>query len=633
MFAVFCLAMASCARAPSRAPSPAADADGGAGPIDTGATLGANDARVAASCPAAGMGAVPYPGGVSFRVWAPFAERMFVTGDFDGWDPAADELHAEGEGNFAGCVTEAKVGQSYKLVLHRQAQVSVRADPRARQVRHSNGASVIVDPRILQPGPFTPPAFREQIVYELHVGTFNDAPGGAPGTFRSAIARLDHLQALGVNMIELLPPTEFAGDFSWGYNPAFPFAPETAYGTPAELAALIDAAHARGIGVIVDVVHNHWGPQDLAMWCWAGECLGAGGVYFFTDWRGQTDWGPRPDYGRAEVRRYILDSARAWLEDYRADGLRWDSTVNIRSQRGREIAEGWKLLQETTDELHRRAPGRIQIAEDLQGDDRLTRAPAQGGAGFDAQWEPGFFRPVDQALITPDDGARDMTAVAAAIAGNPGSDPFQRVIYTESHDEVANGKKRIPSMIEPAQPASLYARKRSTLGAALVLTSPGIPMLFQGQEILEDGWFADDDPIDWAKADRFPEVLALYRDLIALRRTLPALRAAGVKVFHVNDQDKVIAYHRFDPAAPDSDVVVVASFCNRDFPKYRIGLPAGGTWTVKLDSDSKKYGADYGGSPMGAAAPDVMALPEARDGLPFSGELPLGRYGVMILAR
>jgi 1,4-alpha-glucan branching enzyme len=353
-------------------------------------------------------------------------------------------------------------------------------------------------------------------------------------------------------------------------------------------------------------------------------------VYFFTDWRGQTDWGPRPDYGRVEVRRYILDSALAWLDDYHADGLRWDSTVNIRSQQGRDIPEGWKLLQEATETLHRQAPGKVQIAEDLQGFDGLTRPVSEGGAGFDAQWEPGFFRPVDEALIGPDDGARNMGAVAAAIAGRAGADPFARVVYTESHDEVANGKKRIPSMIDPAQPASLYARKRSTLGAALVLTSPGVPMLFQGQELLEDGWFADDDPVDWSKAERFAPVLALYRDLIALRRTLPGLRGGGVKVFHVNDQDKVIAYERFDAAVPGSEVVVVASFCNRDFPSYRIGLPAGGSWRVRLDSDSKRYGADYGGP---ETAGDVVAAPGARDGLPFQGEVRLGRYGAVVLSR
>jgi 1,4-alpha-glucan branching enzyme len=579
------------------------------------------------------MGAVVYEGGVMFRVWAPHAERVLVSGDFNGWSQTTDELRAEGGGSFGGCVAGAKAGDGYKFVLHRQGQVSVKADPRARQVLHSNGASVVVDPRFEFAAAFEPPPFREQILYELHVGTFNDQPGGGPGTFRSAVERLDHLQALGVNMIELLPPTEFSGDFSWGYNPAFPFAPETAYGSPVDLAALIDAAHARGIGVIIDVVHNHWGPQDLAMWCWAGECLGAGGVYFFTDWRGQTDWGPRPDYGRAEVRRYILDSALAFLDDYRADGLRWDSTVNIhKGQGGREIQDGWKLLQEINDAIDQRAPGKIQIAEDLQGSEALTRPTAQGGAGFDAQWEAGFFRPVDEALVTPVDGERNLAAVRAAIAG--GADPFARVIYTESHDEVANGKQRIPSMIDPGKPDSIFARKRSTLGAALVLTSPGVPMLFQGQELLEDGWFSDTDPVDWAKADRYPEVLALYRDLIALRRNREGktggLQGAGVKVFHLNDPDKVIAYHRFDKGGPGDDVVVVANFSNRDFPVYVVGLPAGGVWKVRLDSDSREYGADYGGV---EASAEVVARPGARDGLPFQGEVRLGRYSAVVLSQ
>jgi 1,4-alpha-glucan branching enzyme len=589
------------------------------------------------ACPRPGLGAIAYDGGVMFRVWAPHAERVLVTGDFNGWSQSTDELQPEGQGTFAACVPGARVGHAYQLVLHRQGRVLVRTDPRARQLRHSSGAGVVVAPQLAFSAPaFTPPPASGQVIYELHLGTFNDTPGGPPGTFRSAIARLDHLAALGVNMIELLPPAEFAGDFSWGYNPAFPFAPETTYGAPQDLADLIDAAHARGLGVIVDVVHNHWGPQDLSMWCWAGECLGAGGVYFYADSRGQTGWGPRPDYGRPEVRRYILDAALTWLDDYRADGLRWDSTINIRRHAGGDIPDGWRLLQAINDATDARPAPTIQIAEDLQGDDALTAPTAGGGAGFDAQWD-GFFAPVNEAIIGPVDSARDLAAVRAALLGRPGVDPFRRVIYTESHDEVANGKRRIPSMIDPAAPDSIYARKRSTLGAALVLTAPGVPMLFQGQELLEDGWFTDTDPVDWTRAERFAGILALYRDLIDLRRNRAGhtggLQGPGIEVFHLNDKDKVLAYRRFSPDRPGDDVVVVASFANRDFNVYRVGLPAAGVWKVRLDSDSKRYGADHGGPPADQPLPDLQAQPGPRDGQPFQGDLRLGRYAVVILSQ
>ena len=590
------------------------------------------------------MGAVPYPGGTMFRVWAPNAEQVYVAGDFNGGSEVQDRLTAEGGGMFVACVPAARPGHRYRYVLHHQGKVMVKADPRARAMTASNGSSVVVDlssaagesdrPGATTPSiAFAPPAPNEQIVYELHIGTFNDLPGGRPGTFRSAIDRLEHLATLGVNTIELLPIAEFAGDFSWGYNPAFPFAPESAYGSPADLRALIDAAHRRGIGVIIDVVHNHWGPQDLAMWCFDGPCLGAGGIYFYTDWRRETAWGPRPDFGRSAVRDYIRDNALLWLGEYGADGLRWDSTVNIRSHDGGDIPDGWRLLREINETVHMRWPNKIQIAEDLQRFDAITASPGSGGAGFDAQWDPAFVHPVNAAVIAVDDSARNMASIRDALQARFNGAPFRRVIFTESHDEVANGKKRIPEMIDPARPDSLFARKRSSLGAALALTAPGVPMLFQGQELLEQGSFRDTVPVDWSRADRFPGIFALYRDLVHLRRNLAGqtrgLLGPHINVFHLNERDKVIAYHRWRDGGPGDDVVVVASLSNRPFARYQIGLPRGGRWKVRFDSDALAYGPDHGGSGI----TEVDAVAAGRDGLAFTGDVVLGAYSAVILSQ
>ena len=150
------------------------------------------------------------------------------------------------------------------------------------------------------------------MIYELHIGTFNDdKETDTPGTFARAIEQFDHLKRLGVNVIQVMPTAEFAGDFSWGYNPAHIFAVETAYGGPRAFKDFVQAAHAAGIGVILDVVYNHFGPSDLDLWQFDGWSENdGGGIYFYNDWRRATPWGDtRPDYGRGEVRQYIRDNA------------------------------------------------------------------------------------------------------------------------------------------------------------------------------------------------------------------------------------------------------------------------------------------------------------------------------------
>jgi 1,4-alpha-glucan branching enzyme len=198
---------------------------------------------------------------------------------------------------------------------------------------------------------------------------------------------------------------------------------------------------------------------------------------------------------------------------------------------------------------------------------------------------------------------------------------------------VANGKARVPEEIWPGNAGSWAARKRSTLGAALVMTAPGIPMLFQGQEILEDAWFHDDDPIDWTKQERFAGIHLLYRDLIRLRRnwydTTRGLRGQHVNVHHVSDSDKVIAYHRWERGGPRDDVVVVVNLANRGYANYRLGLPRGGRWRVRFNSDWEGYGADYANH----ASFDTTADGGPMDGLPTSGSVGIGPYTAIILSQ
>jgi len=586
------------------------------------------------------LGATVHDGGTTFRVWAPHAEAVCLAGTVNGWAPEATPLVREGGGCWSTWVAGVGPGAEYKYVIDHGGERLWRVDPYARAVSGPHDNGVVVAP--VRPAVrFAMPRRNELVIYELHVGTFHDEPGGPPGDFRTAAERLDHLQQLGVNAVEVMPQAEFAGSFSWGYNPGHIFAVERAYGGRDGFRAFVEAAHGHGIAVLLDVVYNHLGPQALDLWRFDGwGPPGRGGIYFYNDGRAATPFGDtRPDYGRPEVRRFLRDNARMWLEEYGVDGLRFDATAYIRNVEGRDgdpdrdLPEGWSLMAEINSELHRRWPSTFTVAEDLKGNGWLTRPGPEGGAGFDAQWDGGFVGAVRAALTAVEDGHRDVGAVAAAIGGRHDGDPFQRVVYTESHDEVANGRVRLPEAICPWDAASWYAKKRSTLGAALVLTAPGVPMLFQGQELLEDDWFHDQDPVDWSKRDRFAGILLLYRDLIRLRRNLDGVSGGlcgpHVSCFHVNGRDKVVAFHRWDRGGPGDDVVVVANFANRGYLAYTIGLPAGGRWRVRFNSDWQGYDPSF----EGWCSLDLDARPARRDGLGWEGEVGLGPYTAVILGR
>lgn len=588
--------------------------------------------------PLPGMGAIPHAKGVVFRVWAPNAQRVSVIGTFNDWGPDRHVCDHEGHGYWYINIAEAQPGDEYQYHLINGEQTLQRIDPYARIVTHSVGNAVVQPLDLFDAPPaFKMPDWNTLVIYELHIGTFH-ASEGQVGTFDSAIEQLPHLQALGINAVEVMPIAEFAGDYSWGYNPAYPYAVETAYGGAQAFKRFVAAAHALGIAVIVDVVYNHFGPSDISLWQFDGwHENNKGGIYFYNDWRSATPWGDtRPDYGRGEVRKYIFDNAMMWLEGYHADGLRYDMTLYIRSVEASAqalIAEGWSLLQWINSEVQARYPGKITIAEDLQNSAELTLRREDGGAHFSSQWDASFVHPVRAALIEIDDANRSMAAIRDALLKRYNDDAFQRVVYTESHDEVANGKQRLVSEIDPADAPGRYAIKRACLGAALVLTAPGIPMLFQGQEFLRDQWFRDDRPIDWARAEHYAGIIALYRDLIHLRRNLSGdsagLCGPHVSVYHVNDDDKLLAMHRWQAGGPGDDVVVIFNFAEGRKEHYLIGWPHGGHWKLRFNSDVRLYDAQLDET----ASTDITATASACDGMGFAAPITIGAYACLIYSR
>ena len=594
------------------------------------------------------MGALAYPGGVTFRVWAPFASGVAVAGSFNGWDRQAAALGREGDGYWSIDVAGATLGDQYKFVVTNAASGAMlwKNDPYALSMTQSDGNSIVADPNYAWTAEgYGGPAWNELVIYELHVGSFQLDPGnpGGRGDFTTVIGKLDYLQGLGINAIQVMPSDEFAGSSSWGYNPADIFAIEDGYGGPNGFSALVDAAHGRGIAVIYDVVYNHLGPGDLDLWQFDGWSQdGHGGIYFYNDWRRTTPFGEtRPDYERGEVRQYIRDNALYWLQQHRCDGLRFDATGWIRNVEGADndlgadLADGWSLLAWINSEIAARQPWKLTIAEDMHDNPWITRPVGAGGAGFGAQWGAGFMHAVRDAIIAPDDGGRDMSRLAGVIGQAFDGQAFARVNYTESHDEVAASahQARVPELIWPGQADSYFSQKRSALGAGLVFTAPGIPMIFMGQEFLTWGAWSDATALDWSMEGRFAGIAACYRDMIRLRRnwfdTTRGLKGQGVNVHHVNDADKVIGLHRWDQGGARDDVVVVANFANRAYDAYRVGLPRGGLWKVRFNSDWGGYSPAFTDHP----STDTWTSGDGADQMRCAADIGLGPYAVVILSQ
>jgi 1,4-alpha-glucan branching enzyme len=585
-----------------------------------------------------GMGAISNENGVDFRVWAPNATKVWLVGDFNDWEKETIELFKEGNGYWSISVPEASVGQEYKYLLETPNGDFMRNDPYARELTNSVGNSIIHDSSFdWGEENFQMHAFNEMVIYELHIGTFNAKEDGKPGDFYSAIERLNYLKSLGINTVEIMPIAEFPGGFSWGYNPAHPFAVESDYGGPKGFKEFVKAAHSKGIAVILDVVYNHFGPTDMDLWQfdgWSENNLG--GIYFYNDWRAKTPWGEtRPDYGRGEVRQYIRDNALMWLEEYNVDGLRMDMipymrNVNADGNPDNNLEAGYTLIQWINSEIKSKFPDKFTVAEDLHSLDIVTDSKENGGLGYSSQWDAEFVHPIRNLIITMNDSDRDMNVLAHSINHKYNNDAFQRVIYTESHDEVANGKARVIQEIAGQEDINTwYAKKRSILGAALMMTSPGIPMLFQGQAIMEDKWFDDNDPIDWNLFSEFKGITKLYRDLIYLRLNKHGI-SAGLTGQHVeivlNDKDnKTIVYHRWKEGGPRDTVVVVMNFSQKPVENMNVFFPAAGNWQLRFNSDWEGYDSDFDNY----FVPENVCVPSDNNGN-FMSEISIGAYSVAI---
>ncbi|MEA2266928.1 MAG: maltooligosyltrehalose trehalohydrolase [Solirubrobacteraceae bacterium] len=443
------------------------------------------------------LGAVPVGDGeTEFRVWAPDARAVAVAAPGAGAAAAGGRewpLAEEGLGVYAGRAP-VPAGADYWLMLDPKADAAEEGgrrrrlpDPASReQARGLRGPSRVLDPGAFAwtDAGFATPGLESLVLYELHVGTFTDE-----GTFDAAIGDLPRLAGLGINAIELMPVADFPGMRGWGYDGVYISAAHRAYGGPAGLQRLVDAAHAAGIAVILDVVYNHLGASGVK----AFEPFGP----YFTE-RYETFWGKAMNYDDSDsdpVREWVLQSAEGWIRDFHLDGLRLDAIHAIFDTGARPI------VAEIVERVHGVNPRAVVIAESGLNDPKVIRPPAAGGWGCDGQWADDFHHALRVLLTGERDGYYAEFGTVADLAkafgrpfvhdgryssfrrrtfGAPAGDrpPAQFVVFDQNHDQVGNRAfgDRLPAEARP-------------LAAFCTLLSPFTPMLFMGEEYGEDAPF------------------------------------------------------------------------------------------------------------------------------------------------
>ncbi|HEX8141603.1 MAG TPA: malto-oligosyltrehalose trehalohydrolase [Pyrinomonadaceae bacterium] len=594
-----------------------------------------------------GFGARPLSdGSTRFRVWAPLVNRLAVK--IIGDRPQTIEMERGPGDVYEAVAADTGAGADYFYVINGEKE---RPDPVSRwQPAGVHGPSRVCDPEEFAwtDSAWTGLALKDFLIYELHTGTFTPE-----GTFEAATGKLAHLKRLGVTAIELMPVAQFPGGRNWGYDGAFLYAPQSTYGGPAGLKRLIDACHAEGLAVVLDVVYNHLGPE--------GNYLGEYAPIYSENYT--TPWGAALNFDGEQsdgVRRFFIDNALYWLSEYHIDALRLDAIHRIIDIGPRHLLQ--ELAAEFRSEAGRLGRRAWTIAESDLNDVRVIRPARECGYGLDAQWSDDFHHAL-HALVTGTelgyfaDFGR-MADLAKALSEGFVYDgrlsPFRKkshgnssverpgeqfVVFIQNHDQIANAYwgDRL---------ASLVSLEQQKLAASILLCAPNVPMLFMGQEwgevapflyftshtdealgravregrkaeyssyarevgetVSALGGFADPQAaetfehskLSWQRLEQSPhaQVFKFYRDLIAHRKQHPCL----------SDCDKERTKITFDEerrwmvlergAGAQSRAMLVANLSN-DAQAIRLPKTLDGAWRLALWSGAEQYGGEASSTP------------------------------------
>ena len=590
--------------------------------------------------------------GVAFAVWAPNAQRVSVVGDFCGWDGRLLPMRMMGSsGVWELFVPDSAPGALYKFeILTREGALRLKTDPFAAKLEQSPGTASIVQAEGTYPwGDAAWMQARRSVdhlrspmsIYEVHLGSWARVPeqGNRILSYSEMAPRLaEHVSALGFTHVELMPVMEHPFYGSWGYQVSGYYAPSSRYGTPDDFRYLVDTLHRHGIGVILDWVPAHFPKDDYALRRFDGTAL-----YEHEDPRlgEHPDWGTLIfNFGRNEVRNFLVANALYWLNEFHADGLRVDAVASMlyldysrkagewlrNRYGGRENLEAIEFLKQFNEAVRSDAPGCITVAEESTAWPGVTTPVPEGGLGFTFKWNMGWMHDT-LAYFSRDPVHRrfhhDQLTFAMLYEYS------ERFIMPLSHDEVVHLKGSLFQKM-PGDDWQKLANLRLLLG--YMFTRPGKKLVFMGTELApwsewnHDAsldWHLGDDPRRAAFARYLTRLAVLYREQPALWREDPTWE--GFAWIDVADRENsVLSYLR---RAGDSHVVVVLNLTPVPRERYRIGVPAGGRYERLLSSDD----LEWGGSGFGAiAGVDTESSPF--HGHPHSIELTLPPLCAVVLA-
>jgi maltooligosyltrehalose trehalohydrolase len=581
------------------------------------------------------VGAQLHADGAAFRVWARNHKTVSVV-----VNNHEHPLRLEGDGYFVGDVKDARAGDTYRFLLDGDGPFP---DPASRyQPEGPHGPSQIVDPNHFAWSDQAWPGIKlaQQVIYELHIGTFT-----CDGTWRSAIPELKNLAELGITAIEVMPVAEFAGTFGWGYDGVDLFAPTRIYGAPDDFRAFVDAAHRGGMGVLLDVVYNHVGPDGNYLTKFSGD--------YFTDDH-KTDWGEAINfYGQhsAPVREFYAANAAYWIKEFHLDGLRLDATQNVYDKSQDHIlAEINRSARKAAD-----SRGIIIVAENEPQDTKLIRSEKEGGYGFDGLWNDDFHHSAAVALTGSREayfgdylgssqellsslkygflyqGQRYPWQKQRRGTSTLGLNPATMVTFLQNHDQIANSGRglRIHKLCS-------YGHYKAM--TAVCLLGPGTPMLFQGQEFAASSpflFFADhsgdlaekvragraeflqqwrslatgqlkfDDPcsratfekckLDSSEREKHAETYALHRDLLKLRKSEAVFSRQNRQFDGAILEPETFVVRFFSEGYRDDRLLVVNLGVELQLspsPEPLLGPPADTEWEVQWSTEDPRYGGN-----------------------------------------
>jgi 1,4-alpha-glucan branching enzyme len=622
--------------------------------------------------------------GATFRVWAPAADHVYVVlGGASGYKPQpSDELIKDpATGHWTGFVAGVADGTKYRFWVSGPAGSGLKRDPWARELElydypDCDGIARRADLYPWHDTGFEAPTTPDLIVYQFHVGVFyardergDDRRPGRVSKFLDAIDRIPYLEDLGVTAVQPLPFAEFQTPWSLGYNGTDLFSPEMDYcvapedlgpyldkinallaakdcaplthadieGQVNQLKAFVDICHIYGLAVLADVVYNHAGGdldrQSLDHFDWDPDR----DLYFSgASWAGGRVFA----YDRPGVREFLVGNACMLLREYHVDGLRFDE-VTVIDHNG-----GWSFCQGLTQSLHQERQDATLIAE-YWGETQLAVGAPPGGMGFDVVYS-GLLRDAVRDVIADATGGAAAPVRLDRLRGGlerPRGVPLAWQAYNciENHDFVldADGdhrKPRIARLADASSPRSWYARSRARVATGILLTAPGVPLLFMGQEFLEDKLWSDDPNragllIWWDGLEGGDRAMSdhhrFVRDLVWLRRRHPALRDDPIIVYPPDNANRVQAFQRWVPGG-GRDVVIVASLSESTLYGYQLGFPQPGGWLEVFNSDVY----DHFVNPwVQGNAGSVTAGGHALHGMPHSAQLTIPANSLLVFAR